>query len=196
MKKFALGFVAGTVCGGVIIWALSVRKATTSTAPDESPSSLSQAASWVFPREATIADIFIDPEQLETLRTPETISLHQVGTHGIRIGGYTFEQNGALLSGETLKAAANCFRSMNSYTPPKACGFEPGMLVRFSKSKHHLDIMVCFRCDDIAWRYDNAEPEAISMMGLSRIGSDMLWMIAREVWPNAEVFKVRPKQGP
>lgn len=193
MKRFACGFVLGTVVGGLLIWALAAPKNETTNIPNESPGTLAEAASWVFPREATIADIFIQPNQLEALRTPDAVSVHQHATTGIGVGDYFFDEKGVLLSGESLKATINCFRSLNSYTPPKACGFDPGLLVRFSKGEHHLDIMVCFRCDDIAWCYDGAKPESVSMMGLSRIGSEVLWMLARETWPTSPLYRIRPK---
>lgn len=38
-------------------------------------------------------------------------------------------------------------------------------------------------------------PEGLSMMGLSKIGSNVLWMLARETWPKSILFQKRPAHG-
>jgi hypothetical protein len=80
------------------------------------------------------------------------------------------------------------FHAPNAYTAVSMCEFQPGVLVRLKRGEHQLDLVVCFKCEDIAWVLDGhvaGGPQA----GLSDLGIGTLRAVFLHAFPNDPAFK-------
>lgn len=187
MKRNIAFLTAGILLGTLAGW--RVPKQTNTQRPnDDSKSSHHHPESWLFPREVTLADIFSEPLALEILRAPERITLHKFGKRDLTVSGFAFDATPNTPGESDAEALLTCLRSLNAYTPPSACAFEPGVLIRLEKGGHRLDLLVCFKCSDMARLLDLKSTSGGAGIGISDIGISSLKTIFHRVWPEDPFF--------
>jgi len=114
----------------------------------------------MFPPKTPVGDIYTvyhSDEVLEVIKTPDTVTanrLEQWDSESDMEQPHKFEEYKALgqptkLNEANARQMAEILLSSYSYVwdSAKACVFNPGYRVRFSKSEQVVDVLFCFECD-------------------------------------------------
>ena len=147
-----------------------------------------QPYSWLLPAEFQSSQVFDFVGAQEIIGAPDSVTVHRASSAGFSLMGHSFSTIGTPVSNEDIKILQDVVTSPTTYSGTSACIFSPGVLYRLAKGDRHLDLLICFSCEDMGWIADEDQSKS-GMIGLSDIGIGSFRYLSSHAFPSDPAFK-------
>ena len=189
-RSLIIGVLVGSLLGsgGTLLWQRLITGQSPPERTHHGKGEHPEPHSWLLPPDFQSSQVFSFEGAQDIIKAPDWVTVYRASSTGMTVFGHIFSREGVRLSSDDVAILRDVITSPTTYSATSMCIFSPGVLYRITRGERHIDLLICFSCEDMGWIADE-DTSRSATIGLSDIGIGSFRLLSSRAFPSDTAFQ-------